>query len=246
MQDAATAHVKEKLAQGILEFSQGPYRSRYFLVAKKKPGEHRFINDVQPLNNVTIRNSGMPPSVDEFSEDFAGYPITSAINYFSCYYQIPLNRSSRDLIAFMSLLGLVRMTRLPQGWTNSVAEFMRIIGRVHYRQIPREPVRSFLDDIGIKGPKSRYNDEEISPGIWRFVYEHAQIFRTFMHDCWVAGLTISGLKSSIGISGIEIVGFLCDQDGRRLDPIKVQRILGWPVPKSLTEARGFIGIVVSF
>jgi hypothetical protein len=145
----------------------------------------------------------MPPSVDEFSEDFAGYPITSAIDYFSGYYQIPLDRSSRDLTAFMSLLGLVRMTRLPQGWTNSVAEFMRIIGRVHYCQIPQE-VRPFLDDLGIKRPKSRYNDEEISPGIRRFVFEHGQIFRTFMHDRWVAGLTISGLKSSIGMSGIAI------------------------------------------
>lgn len=75
MQEAATAHVKEKLAHGILERSQGPYRSRYFLVAKKKPDEYRFINDVQPLNKVTIRDSGMPPSVDEFSEDFVGYPI---------------------------------------------------------------------------------------------------------------------------------------------------------------------------
>ena len=109
----------------------------------------------------------MPPSVDKFSEDFAGYPITSAVNYFAGYYQIPLDKSSRDLTAFMSLLGLVRMTRLPQGWTNSVAEFICIIGRVHYRQIPRE-VRPFIDDIGIKGPKSRYNDEEISPGIRRF------------------------------------------------------------------------------
>src|SRR5947207_6630528 len=94
MQDAATAHVKEKLANGVLEFSQGPYRSRYFLVAKKNPGEYRFINDVQPLNKVTIRDSGMPPSVDEFSEDFAGYPITSSVVYFAGYYQMPLDRSS--------------------------------------------------------------------------------------------------------------------------------------------------------
>ena len=96
----------------------------------------------------------MPPSVDEFSEDFAGYPITSAIDYFSGYYQILLDKSCHDLTAFMSLLGLVRMTRLPQGWTNSVAEFMRIIGRVHYHQFPQE-IRPFLDDVGIKRPQYR-------------------------------------------------------------------------------------------
>ena len=48
MQEAATEMVKEKLTYGILEPSQGPYRSRYFLVVKKKPGDWRFINDVQP------------------------------------------------------------------------------------------------------------------------------------------------------------------------------------------------------
>ena len=75
MQEEATEHVREKLANGTLEFSQGQYRSRYFLVEKKQTGSYRFINDVQPLNKVTIRDSGMPPSVDEFSEDFAGYLI---------------------------------------------------------------------------------------------------------------------------------------------------------------------------
>jgi hypothetical protein len=54
-----------------------------------------------------MRESGMPPSEDGFSEDFAGYPITSAIDYFSRYYQIPLDRSCRDVTAFMTLLGLV-------------------------------------------------------------------------------------------------------------------------------------------
>jgi hypothetical protein len=93
MQEAATAIVKEKLKNGMLEFSQGPYRNRYFLVEKKND-TWRFINDVQQLNKVTIRDSGMPPAADEFSEDFAGYPISSAIDYYSGYYQIPLDKRS--------------------------------------------------------------------------------------------------------------------------------------------------------
>ena len=136
MQDEATKHVREKLANGTLEFSQGPYRSRYFLVEKKQTGSYRFINDVQPLNKVTIRDSGMPPSVDEFSEDFAGYPIVTSVDYYSGYYQIPLDLHSRDYTAFLSDLGLVRMTRLPQGWCNSVSTFQRVAGKVHCQQIP--------------------------------------------------------------------------------------------------------------
>ena len=180
MKEAATNIVKKKLANGLLEHSQGPYRSRYFLV-KKRSGKWRFINDVQLFNGVIIRDSGMPPSVDEFSEDFAGYPIISTVDYFSGYDQISLDKRSRDLTAFLTDVGFVRNTRLSQGWTNSVAHFQRVMGKMHYKQIPHE-VRSFIDDCGIKESKERYNDAEISLGVRRFVYEHAQIFERFMHD----------------------------------------------------------------
>ncbi len=110
MQEIATVHVKEKLTNGTLEYSQGPYQSRYFLVLKKNPGEYWFINDVQQLNKVTIHDAGMPPGVDEFSEDFTGYPIVTSVDYYSGYYQITLNKESRDFTAFLTDAGLVRMT----------------------------------------------------------------------------------------------------------------------------------------
>jgi ribonuclease HI len=243
-QDAATAIVKEKQKLGILEHSQGPYRSRYFLVPKKS-NQWRLINDVQPLNGVTIKESGMPPSVDEFSEDFAEFPITTAIDYFSGYYQVELDPVSRDMTAFMTDVGLMRMTRLPQGWTNSVSTFQRIISKVHWPLIPHS-CRPFIDDCALKGPKNRYNDEEISPGIRRFVYEHAVIFHEFMAQCWTAGLTISGDKCLIAMPGITIVGYVCDQGGRRPEPKTTQRIQAWPTPRSIKEARAFIGIAVYY
>jgi hypothetical protein len=200
---------------------------------------------VQPLNKVTIREAGMPPAVDEFSEDFAGYPITSAIDYYSGYFQISLDKESRDYTAFLTDIGLVRNTRLPQGWTNSVATFQRVICKVHYQQIPQN-ARPFLDDVGLKGPKERYNDEEIYPGVRRFVYEHAQIFRQFMHDVWRSGMTISGAKSAIGMAGINIVGMICDANGRRPEERKVRKILNWSSPKSTKDARAFIGVCVYY
>ena len=80
MQERATKIIKEKLANGMLEHSQGPYRSRYFLASKATSGEYRFLNDVRPLKKVTIRNVGMPPSVDEFLEDFVICPILTSVD----------------------------------------------------------------------------------------------------------------------------------------------------------------------
>ena len=97
------------------------------------------------------------------------YPITSTIDYYSDYNQIPVDKQSRDLTTFMTDVGLVRSIRLPQGWINSIAHYKRVMIKVHYRQIPHE-IQSFLDDCDIKESKDHYNDPEISPGIRRFVY----------------------------------------------------------------------------
>jgi hypothetical protein len=57
-----------------------------------------------------------------------------------------------------------------------------------------------------------------------------------MHDVWTAGLTISGSKSAIGMSSINIVGMVCDYDGRRPEQKKVGKIVNWPVPRSTGDA----------
>src|SRR5205814_10394427 len=79
-----------------------------------------------------------------------------------------------------------------------------------------------------------------------FVWEHAQIFRQFMQDVWTSGMTISGRKSAIAMPGITIVGMVCDFNGRHPEQKKVQKIINWPTPQSVKEARGFIGLVVYY
>jgi predicted aconitase len=45
--------LKEKVAMGILEPSNAPYSNRWFTVPKKN-GSLQFIQDLQPVNKVTI------------------------------------------------------------------------------------------------------------------------------------------------------------------------------------------------
>lgn len=48
--------------------------------------------------------------------------------------------------------GLVRLTRVLQGGTNSVAQFVGAITKILADLIPAVS-RMFLDDVGIKGPR---------------------------------------------------------------------------------------------
>ena len=78
---------------------------------------------------------------------------------------------SRDLIAFFTLLGLLRNTTLPQGATNSVAQFVRIINLI-LEDINSEVAKPFVDNIGVKGLYTDYDREEALPSIQRFILEH--------------------------------------------------------------------------
>ena len=63
--------LKQKVELGILKPSSAPYSNRWFTVPKKN-GTLRFIQDLQPVNKVTIiRNTGVGPLIDEFAEAFA-------------------------------------------------------------------------------------------------------------------------------------------------------------------------------
>ncbi|MCO5563160.1 hypothetical protein L7F22_016797 [Adiantum nelumboides] len=78
--------LNEKIRMGILEPSCAPYFNRWFTVPKKN-GTLRFIQDMQPVNKVTIRNVGTGPIVDEFVESFAGRAIYSMGDLYSGYNQ---------------------------------------------------------------------------------------------------------------------------------------------------------------
>ncbi len=111
---------RKRLKYEVLEHRDGPYRNGWFLVEKKSKS-YRLINPTVDMNQVTIRDANMPPSPDEFVEGFTGCQMASMIDFFSGYDQVELDVGSRDMIAFQTPLGLLWMTKLPQGATNSPA-----------------------------------------------------------------------------------------------------------------------------
>ena len=88
--------LRQKVDMGILEPSSAPYSNRWFTVPKKN-GSLRFIQDLQPVNRVTIRNAGIGPTIDEFAEAFAGRSIYSVGDLYSGYDQFQLVVESRDI-----------------------------------------------------------------------------------------------------------------------------------------------------
>jgi hypothetical protein len=196
-------------------------------------------------NRFTIRDANLPPSADEFAEEFAGCKMSSLIDLFSEYDHVELATESRDLTAFMTPLGLLRHTTLPQGATNSVVQFVRIVTKVLQDWIP-DDCWPFIDDIGVKGPTSDYDMEESVPGIRRYVKEHIQSLDRTLERLERAGCTISGTKSQFCMDGIKLVGYICRAEGRTPETAKIIKIVKWPPCKTISEAQAFVGICVYY
>jgi hypothetical protein len=239
-----TKMLLERLDRGVLEKCDGPYRNPWFLVAKKMAGTYRLINAAMKMNSVTLRDSNLPPSVDEFSEEFAGCHISSLIDFFSGYDQLTLDVRSRDMTAFQTPLGLLRMTTPPMGATNSVAQFVRVIMTILQDLWPTVAM-PFLDDVGVKGPYTDYNGEMKLPGIRRFVYEHLMNLQLTLDRIERAGATV-GPKSQFCYDGMGIVGFVVGSGGRQPAASKVAKVVKWKPCRDVTDVKAFIGLCVYY
>ena len=239
--------LKLKMEAGVYEPSQSSYRSRWFCVLKKN-GSLRLVHDLQPLNKVTIRDAGQLPIVDDFVEGFAGRQCYTVFDLFWGFDARKVDPNSRDLTAFMTPLGLLRLTSLPMGYTNSPAEFQKSMAFILQEEIP-DVANIFIDDLPIKGPKTQYldlngNPEVLigNPGIRKFIWEHAVDVHRIMHRIKCAGATFSPKKTQICRPEVLILGQKCTPMGRLPDEDKVAKILKWQTLETPKDVRSFLGL----
>jgi len=101
--------LKDRVEKNILKPNYDPYRNPWFLVKKKENGKYRLINIIIKINRVIVRDINLPPSVNEFFEEFVDYIIVFLIDFFSNYNQIKFDEKSRDLTTFHTFIELLRM-----------------------------------------------------------------------------------------------------------------------------------------
>ena len=172
--------VKDKIDAGVFEPSNSSYRTRWFVVVKKDGKSLRIVQSLEPLNQVTIAHSGVPPFTEQLAEQFAGRACSSMLDLYVGYDERALAINSRDLTTFQTPYGAMRLTTLPMGWTNSVPIFHDDVSYILQPEIPHV-TQPYIDDVPVKGPATMYIQENGEPetipenlGIRRFVWEHFQ------------------------------------------------------------------------
>ena len=241
--------IKRKIDAGVYEPSNSAYRSRWFCVLKKDGVSLRLVHSLEPLNEVTIAHSGVPPATEMLAAQFAGRSCGGMFDLYVGYDERTLAESSRDMTTFQTPFGALRLVTLPMGWTNSVPVFHDDVSFILKDEIPEVTV-PYIDDVPVKGPKSRYMLHDGSyetipdnPGIRRFVWEHFQNVNRVVQRMKYCGGTFSGFKTILCAEEITVVGHRCTVNGRMPETDRVGVIERWPAAENLKEVREFLGVV---
>ncbi|GBG85375.1 hypothetical protein CBR_g40018 [Chara braunii] len=232
-------HVDGKMRTHVADYSSRPYASPWFCFIKPN-GTLTWVQDLQRLNAVTVQDAGGLPNADALSESCAGRPIISLIDLYFGYDQFPVYPPDRPVTTMHTPRGLIHMNVAPQGWTNAVVVVQRHMIRAMQTVSPHI-TQPYIDDLAVKGPKEK--EDEVMPGVRRFVWKHVQDIDQVLGLLEEHNLTTSGPKLKHYMREATILGFVCNESGRRSDVKKTDKILEWSVPfRSITNVRSFLGM----
>ncbi|GBG74421.1 hypothetical protein CBR_g18833 [Chara braunii] len=204
------AEVTELLRAKINSFVAEPTASLYankWFVFRKPNKMLMWIQDLQKLNAVTIRDAGSLPQTDLLAESHAGWSIDSLIDLYSGYDQLPLDARDRPYTAIHTPVGQLQMQVTPMGFTNAVAEAQRGMLAVAGNMFP-EKCEPYIDDNPIKGAQNK-DEMEVQPGVRKFVWDHLQDIKDLLQRFLVYNITASGPKSIMAVAEVIILRFRC-------------------------------------
>jgi len=217
--------LEDLLEKQFIRPSVSPWGAPVLLV-KKKDGSSRLCIDYRQLNKLIIKNKYPLPRIDDLLDQLHGAVIFSKIDLRSGYHQILVKAEDVQKTAFRSRYGHYEFLVMPFGVTNAPAIFMDYMNRIFGPFLDKFVV-VFIDDILI------YSHS---------IEEHTEHLRTILNILREKQLYAKLSKCEFWMSEIQFLGHVISAQGISVDPSKVEAVLQWERPKTVTEVRSFVGL----
>jgi len=217
--------IQDQLNAGIIEESTSPWSSPLCFV-RKKDNQIRVCIDYRRLNEVTKKNAHPLPSINDCLESLGGNNYFSCLDLTSGFYQIEMNENDREKTAFVTSRGsFYQYVTMPQGLSNSPATFQHCMELI-FKGLQWKAMIIYMDDLCSYG---KTFDEAL--------LRLEEVFSRLKS----ANLKLKPSKCQLFQEQVNILGHTVDANGIRPTEEKVQAVKEWPVPKTLSELRSFLG-----
>ncbi|WJX45504.1 hypothetical protein P8452_32379 [Trifolium repens] len=219
------SQIEDLLEKGFIRPSVSPWGAPVLLV-KKKDGRSRLCVDYRKLNKVTIKNRYPLPRIDDLMDQLKGASVFSKIDLKSGYHQIRVREEDVQKTAFRSRYGHYEYLVMPFGVTNAPAIFMDYMNRIFHTFLDKFVV-VFIDDILIYS-----KDEE----------EHEEHLRLVLQVLRDRKLYANPSKCEFWMKTVNFLGHVISEEGISVDPAKIETVLAWKQPQTVTDIRSFVGL----
>jgi hypothetical protein len=226
--DAFALLIQQRLESGFIRPSSSSFASPSFIIPKKDPKAiPRWVCDYRQLNANTIPDNYPLPRIDEILADCGKGKIWSTIDMTDSFFQTRIHPDDIHKTAVTTPLGAYEWCVMPMGLCNSPPIHQRRVMTVLRNHIGKI-CHVYMDDIVVWSQN---------------LEEHALHVRIILQTLQDAGLYVNKKKTNLFRNEISFLGHIISQDGIQADPAKVQKIVDWPIPRSLKEVQQFLGLV---
>ena len=222
------------MAHHKLQPSTGAWNLPTFPVAKKTPGIYRLVQDFRALNDATIKDGHPLPRIVDTLHLQGKNKIWSKLDLVDGFHEMPLKEEHRPLTCMSTPRGTMRWNVLVLGMKNASAQFQRMMEWILREHPCAHP---YIDDI-IVGSDGTSTEQ--------LIQTHAKHLRGVLKTLEKHRLVCHPEKSAFFQREVEFLGHVLREGVRKPAPGKLLPIQKWELPKTVTELRGFLGLVNHF
>ncbi|KAG1468144.1 hypothetical protein G6F56_004012 [Rhizopus delemar] len=185
-----------------------------------------MVIDYRKLSAVTKKNSYPLPRIDDLLDTLGKAKVFSALDMQAGFHQVPMEENSKESTAFTTRYGTYHYNTLQMGLVNSPTAFQRLID-LCFRPLINNCLVAYIDDLNIY----THNKHE-------HLIHLEQVFKCIQ----IANLKLNPEKCFFFKDHLKFLGYIITKKGIETDPVKVQKILDYLRPTTMTQMREFLGL----
>ena len=230
----------EMVEQGILEPCSSSWNSPCMGI-KKKNGDVRLVNNYSsglnqrllmtnyPIPPLRYLNAQLSEKITKFKNKFPGENIVfSSFDLKNGFYNLGLQKSSRDLSAFIVTSKQLRYARLSMGLSLSPSVFQRFLHEIFFKEVfdsENSCLINYIDDFLLVGTAKH----------------HEEAIRKFFKLCKNNQLILSLDKCMFYKPEVQFLGLIVNENGFRAAEAKVDALIRMNYPTTRKEGQQFTG-----